>query len=177
MGLLIAYWGAELLWAVRPTFLADNTISLSLDLQVLVFTLAVSLVTGLVFGLVPAVRASRPDVQQALKVGGRQASSGYGRGSLKGALVAAEMALAVVALIGAGLFVRSNERGAEDVDPGFRAENLFMFAMNLNSRGMGPEETRQFPRRCHRAGGGRAGRGAGVVLCQLPNRWRIPNAP
>ncbi len=143
LGLLIAYWGTELLWAVRPAFLADNTINLSMDIGVLGFTLLLSAGTGLVFGLVPAIKASRPDVQEALKVGGRQASAGFGRGSLKGALVSAEMALAVVALIGAGLFVRSMNEVLK-VDPGFRTENMFMFAMNLGPRGMGVEEGRQF---------------------------------
>ena len=143
VGLLVAYWGTDLIWSVRPAFLADNTINLALDVRVLGFTLLLSGGTGLLFGLLPAVRASRPDVQEALKVGGRQASASFGRGSLKSALVVAEVALAVVALIGAGLFLRSMD-AALKVDPGFRTGNMFMFAMNLSSRGLGPEESRQF---------------------------------
>lgn len=142
-GLLIAYWGIEALWAVRPVFLAENTLDLGLDTRVLAFTLGLSVVTGLMFGLLPAIRASSPDVQAALKVGGRQASSGFGRSPLKSGLVIAEVALAVVALIGAGLFLRSMSQALR-IDPGFRTENVFMFAMNLGARGLGPEEARQF---------------------------------
>jgi predicted permease len=143
VGLLIAYWGTGLLWSFRPVFVSDDAMALGLDLPVLFFTLGISAVTGLLFGLLPAIKASRPDVQEALKVGGRQSSAGFGRGSLRGALVVAEVALAVVTLIGAGLFVRSMNEALQ-IDPGFRTENVFMFAMNLGSRGYDAEQSRQF---------------------------------
>jgi predicted permease len=133
------------MWSFRPVFLNQNAVELTLDGKVLGFTLGISLITGVLFGLLPAFRGSAPDLHEALKVGGRQQSAGFGRSPLRSLLVVSEVALAVITLIGAGLFVRSMQ-AALRVDPGFESENLFVFAMNLASRGYGPEQGRQFYR-------------------------------
>ena len=127
VGLVVAYWGRNALWAFRPPFLANASIDLSLDPSVLAFTAAVSVLTGFLFGLVPAVKVSRADLVDALKLGGRTGTLGLARGRLRSLLVVSEVALATVALIGAGLFVRSMQ-AAENTDVGFDARHIaFMF--------------------------------------------------
>jgi predicted permease len=142
-GLLVAFWGRDLIWSIRPPFLAQNTLDLTLDSRVLLFTLFVSLATGLVFGLVPALQASRPAVVDELKEGVR---AGFGRSqrriSLK-ALVIAQVALSLVALVAAGLFLRSLE-GAQAIDPGFETENLAVLTVNPGQRGYEPARGEQF---------------------------------
>jgi predicted permease len=122
-GLVVAYWGRTALWAFRPPFLADASIDLSLDRTVLAFTGAVSVLTGLAFGLLPAVRLSRTNLVDALKAGARGGTLGLAHGRLRGLLVVSEVALATVALVGAGLFVRSMQ-SAQSTDVGFDARHL-----------------------------------------------------
>src|SRR5207249_6223327 len=106
-GLAIAYVGRTVLWSFRRPFIEQNDIDLSFDLRVLLFTLAISIFTGLLFGLAPAFRASVPDLAETLKMGGRGGSIGWGRNRLRSLLVVSEIALSLVALVGAGLFIRS----------------------------------------------------------------------
>jgi predicted permease len=131
-GLAIAYVGRTVLWSFRPPFIEQNDIDLSLDSHVLIFTLGISLFTGLLFGLAPAFRASVPDLAETLKLGGRGGSIGWGRNKLRSLLVMSEISLSVVALVGAGLFVRSM-RDAQKMDPGFESKNLFMLAFDLGA--------------------------------------------
>ncbi len=131
-GLAIAYAGRTLLWSFRPPFIQQNDIDLSLDSNVLIFTLGISLVTGLLFGVAPAIKASVPDLAETLKLGGRGGSVGWGRNNLRSLLVVSEIALSVVALVGAGLFIRSM-RDAQKMDPGFESKNLFMLAFDLGA--------------------------------------------
>ncbi len=142
-GILVAYWGRDLLWSLRPTFLNQDAISLSLDVRVLAFTMAVSLFTGLLFGLLPALRASQADLQETLKVGGRMEPAGWGRSNLRHLLVVSEVALTLVALIGAGLFLRSMQQ-AQRIDPGFEAKNMIVMAVNPSSAGYDPQQTQQY---------------------------------
>ncbi len=123
LGLLVAYWGRNALWAFRPPFLAAASIDLSLDPTVLAFTAGVSVLTGFIFGLAPAVKLSRANLIDALKLGGRGGTLGLARGRLRGLLVVSEVALATVALIGAGLFVRSMQ-AAQSMDVGFDAKHV-----------------------------------------------------
>ena len=132
VGLGIAYWGRTVLWSFRPPFIEEHDIDLSLDSHVLLFTLAIVLLTGLLFGLAPAVKASDPDLIETLKVGGRGNAVGWTRNRLRGLLVVSEIALALVAMIGAGLFIRSMQN-AQKVDPGFESKNLFMMAFDLGA--------------------------------------------
>jgi predicted permease len=110
-GLLLAAWGFEFVKKLIPDGLALST-SLKLSLPILGYATLISLVTGVAFGLAPALQASRADLNEALKQGGGRAGSNAG-GRLRGALVISEVALALVLLVGAGLLVRtiSNMRG------------------------------------------------------------------
>jgi len=120
-GWLLAAWGVDLLLALSP----DGTPRLTdvrLDQQVFGFTLLLSLSTGVVFGLFPALSASKADLNQSLKEGGRSAETDGGRHRLRGALVIAEMALALVVMIG-GLLIKSFAR-LQNVAPGFDPNGL-----------------------------------------------------
>jgi putative ABC transport system permease protein len=123
-GLLLASWLTGLLGSLNST----NTLgqmgrmaAITIDLRVLGFTLLISLVTGLLFGLLPALRLSRPDLNDSLKEGGR--GGGFHGIGLRNALMVSQVALAIVLLIGAGLLIRSFAK-LLDVDPGYRAENV-----------------------------------------------------
>jgi predicted permease len=132
VGLIIAYWGRGILWSYRPSFIQQNDVSLALDSHVLLFTLGVALLTGALFGAVPAIKASDPDLADTLKAGGRGNSVGWRANPVRSLLVVFETALAMVALIGAGLFIRS-QQNAQRIDPGFESEKLFMMAFDLGA--------------------------------------------
>jgi predicted permease len=143
----VAWWGRSFLFSFRPTFLPANLFELPIDARVLGFTFVVALLTGLVFGLVPALQASRPEVVEDLKEDTRT-SSGGGGGllSLRGMLVVAQVALSFVALIAAGLFLRSLG-GAHDIDPGFDTENLAVVVVNPGQNGYDQPRGEDFYRR------------------------------
>ena len=130
VGLVLAYWGRGLLWSYRPSFIAQNDVDLALDSHVLLFTLGIALLTGALFGAAPAFKASSPDLADTLKAGGRGNSVGWRSNPVRSLLVVVETALALVALIGAGLFIRS-QQNAQKIDPGFESEKLFMMALIL----------------------------------------------
>ncbi|MCI0488713.1 MAG: ABC transporter permease [Blastocatellia bacterium] len=120
-GLLLALWGIPFL----VSFIPNNLIligTVEIDFTVLGFTLAISLLTGVFFGLMPALQAGRVNINEALKEGGRDNSIG-GRDRLRSLLVVAEVALALVLLVGAGLLIKSFIR-LNRVDPGFEPGNL-----------------------------------------------------
>jgi len=107
LGLLLAVWGLGLLIALMPPDLVPRVGEIGLDVRVLGFNFALSLLTGVVFGLVPAWQASRTQGNETLKEGGRGQSSGVRHRLLRQALVAAEIAVSIVLLIGAGLMLKS----------------------------------------------------------------------
>jgi putative ABC transport system permease protein len=124
-GLLIAYWGVPALVAVLPQSQLNAMPflqSLHIDGSILAFSFGLSLLTGLVFGLAPALQSSRLDLNEALKEGGRQTSAGAGH-RLRSAMVVSEIALAVVLLVGAGLMMKSLLRLLQ-TNIGFKTENL-----------------------------------------------------
>jgi predicted permease len=130
-GILLALWGRQALWSFRPPYLQGNAIDLRFDLRVVLFTATATVITGFVFGLMPALRGSRPDVNEALKTGGRGSSASAGS-IVQSALVISQIALTVIALGGAGLFIRSMQN-AQRIDPGFETQKLFSFGMDLAS--------------------------------------------
>jgi len=119
-GLLLAVWGVKLLFSMAPVDIARLK-TIAVDWRALVFTLGVSLVTGLACGLAPAIQSFHTNLNEALKEGGRDA--GGRRSGLRSALVVAEVALTLVLLIGAGLALRSFLR-LNQVDMGFEPRNL-----------------------------------------------------
>ncbi|HTC87936.1 MAG TPA: ABC transporter permease, partial [Bryobacteraceae bacterium] len=145
-GLLVGWLGSRLLWSFRPVGMQADSISLRMDVRVFIFTAAVALLTGLLFGLVPAIQASAPDLNSILKSGGRGGTESWGGYRLRGLLVISEIALAMLALMGAGLFIRSM-RQAERVEPGFEAKHLFLFRFDLASRHYTQERGKEFLRR------------------------------
>jgi predicted permease len=142
-GLLVAFLGRKLLWSFRPPFLADGSMDLSFDSRVLGFTLTISLLTGVLFGLLPAIKASRTELNEILKAGGRGGTLGWKNNRMRGLLVISQMALSLVALIGAGLFLRSMQR-AQQLDPGFDAKNLFQLQFDLATLRYDTDHGQQF---------------------------------
>jgi predicted permease len=145
-GLLLAYWAQGLLWSFRPPFLAADAIDLHPDMRVLLFTLAVSVATGMIFGLAPAIQASRPDLVVELKDKTSAPTGGNRLFSLRNVLVSAQVALSLVALIGAGLFLRSLQN-AQQISPGFDTEHLAVLSFDLGAQGYTEERGRQFQQR------------------------------
>ena len=140
IGLLLALWGIDILLTLAPGNLPRLN-EVRLDGYVLGFTLLVSLVTGLAFGLAPAYRASKPDLNEALKEGARGVSVSFARNRLRSLLVVAEVALSLVLLVGAGLLIKSFLK-LQQVNPGFKAENAFAIEVALPDTSY-PESDRQ----------------------------------
>ncbi len=134
LGLLFAYWSRDVLWSLRPPFLQADALTLPLDGRVLAFTVGASLFTGLLFGLIPALSASRPDLAVALKDRSNQPSGAHRRFGLRNVLVMAEVALSLVALVGAGLFLRSMQE-AQAVNPGFETERMMVLSFDTGAEG------------------------------------------
>jgi len=128
LGLLLSVWCVELLEGLEPGGIPrlDNV---GVDATVIVFTIAIAFVTGIVFGLIPAFTATR-GMSGALKEGGRGAVTSRGGARVRGALVVAELALAVMLLAGAGLLMRSFLK-LQSVDPGFKPEQALTFELTL----------------------------------------------
>ncbi|MGH9791123.1 MAG: ABC transporter permease, partial [Candidatus Acidiferrales bacterium] len=142
-GLLLAYWGREAMWAMRPPFMQQSVLDLSLDVRVLLFTLGVSLLTGIVFGLAPALQASRPNLQLALKDRTSVPSRANRWFSLRNALVMGQVALSLVALVGAGLFLRSLQK-AQQIDPGFETQSMMLLSFDVSGEGMNMARGQEF---------------------------------
>jgi predicted permease len=143
-GLLLAMWGTDLLHAMVPPLPFPVALDLGLDWRVVGFTAGVSLATSLLFGLVPALAASRPDLVSALKddAGG---GSGWHRARLRKSFVAGQVALSLVLLIGSGLFLRSL-RNASAIEVGFDPEDLVALSVDLSLQGYDEERGHAFHR-------------------------------
>lgn len=129
VGLVLALWGVYLLVAFGPADL-PRAREVAVDGRVLVFTFAVSVLTGIIFGLVPALQASRPDLNEALKESGRSATSSTGHRRMRSLLVVSEVALSLMLLVGAGLLLRSFIK-LQAVNPGFNPNNVLTMKLSL----------------------------------------------
>jgi len=146
LGLLVARLVSGALWAVRPPMFKYADCGTSLDSRVLWYTLAISLTTGILFGLVPALRSTRSDLAVDLKDRSGQAPAYIaGQWNPRTVLVMIQVALSLTALVGAGLFLRSLS-GANHVDPGFDAAHLAIVSFNASDGGYNEERGREFQR-------------------------------
>ena len=136
LGLLLAFWGVRALGQWSGASLPSMH-GIGIDAWVLAFTLGVSVITGLAFGLAPAVQAWRTDVNAALKEG--RGDTGGHRNRLRHLLVVSEVALALVLLIGAGLLIKSFSRLIE-VNPGFRTDGVLTFQVTLTGGKSSPQK-------------------------------------
>ena len=145
-GLMLAYWAQDVLWSFRPPFLQPDAIDIHPDARVLLFTLVIALATGVLFGLAPAIQASRPDLVVELKEKTSAPTGARSPWSLRNMLVAAQIALSLIALIGAGLFLRSLQN-AQRINPGFDVDRLATLSFDLGAQGYTEERGRQFQQR------------------------------
>jgi predicted permease len=150
LGWVLAYWGSTVIRASFPPVPYPVSLDFAPDGYVLKWMLVVSLLTGVVFGLAPALLASRADLVAVIKGGATTLSRGRRRWNLRGALVVAQVTISIVVLICAGLFIRSLRKALE-TDPGFRTDNLV--TMMVNPRLLGYDQKtiwRFFPELLHR---------------------------
>ena len=129
LGFVFAVWGTNLLVAFKPENL-PRLREIGVDGRVLAFTLGISLLTGLLFGLLPAWSASRTSVGEALKEGGRSATAGGARQKLRSTFVVVELAVALVLLVGAGLLIKTFWK-LRSVQPGFNPDHLITMRVEL----------------------------------------------
>jgi putative ABC transport system permease protein len=133
-GLLLGAVGVRVLLAFAPGGLprvGENGVAVSPDIHVLAFTFGVSVLTGILFGLAPAIGASRPNLTAALNESGSRTGVGFRSGKLRSALVVSEMALALILVIGAGLLIRTYIK-LQAVDPGYDTHNVLTMAMSIS---------------------------------------------
>ncbi len=151
LGLLLGSWGVRVLLALSPGNIPritdlQNAPALSLvDWNVLAFTLAVSLVTGLVFGLFPAMQLAKTDLSSTLKEAAGRSASGFRQSRIRAALVVSEMALAIVLLTGAALLIRSFV-GLRNVNPGIDPRNVLTLQISMGERYNTTEHVSNFHR-------------------------------
>jgi putative ABC transport system permease protein len=128
-GVLLAFWGIDLLKAIGAQTV-PRLREVNLDLRVLGMTFAVAVATGVVFGLVPGLASAKPELTESLKEGGHSSTQGRRRNRLRNGLVIAEVALALVLLMGAGLLIKSVVR-LQNVNPGFNPRNVPTMEISL----------------------------------------------
>lgn len=141
-GLLLAFWIVDLVMAFKPPVDFPLTIDLKMDWRVMIFSLAVSIATGIIFGLVPALQATKPNLVTALK--DTTAQAGFRKSRLRSSLVVAQIALSVVLLIAAGLVLRALM--AQTISPGFDTQNGLVMTVDLGLQGYDEARGRQFQR-------------------------------
>ncbi|MEW6128150.1 MAG: ABC transporter permease [Acidobacteriota bacterium] len=143
-GLLLANWGLQLLLQLAPQDL-PRVANVSLDARVLAFSAVITLLTGILFGLVPALHASKPNLQEPMKDASRGLTAGGNRQRMRSSLVVVEIAAALVLLVGAGLMLKSFWRLLQ-VDPGFAPEQALTMTVALpqNKYGDGTRQTAFF---------------------------------
>ena len=145
-GVVMAYWTMDVIMAFVPPVDMPIDLGLRMDTTTLLFALGVSMVTGLVFGLAPALQASSNQTINALKEEGRSGSGGRTTGRLRNALVVAQVAVCLVLLVGATLFLRSFI-AAQSLSPGFDASHVVTASMDMFPSGYTGDRHREFQRR------------------------------
>ncbi len=145
-GVVMAYWTMDVIMAFVPPVDMPIDLGLRMDGTTLVFALAISMATGLVFGLAPALQASNNQTINALKEEGRSGSGGRTTGRLRSALVVAQVAVCLVLLVGATLFLRSFI-AAQSLSPGFDAAHVVTASMDMFPSGYTGDRHREFQRR------------------------------
>ena len=146
LGLGLALVGRDLMWRFRPPQLPADGMDLSLDWHVMAFTFAVAIGTGLIFGLAPALQSSRPDLVSELK---ERAGGDLRKGkrfNVRDVLISLQVAVCLIALVGAGLFLISL-RNAHEMDPGFDTHNLGMLSFDVGALNYEPARAKEFERR------------------------------
>jgi putative ABC transport system permease protein len=149
LGLGLAFVGRDLMWRFRPPQLPADGMDLTLDWHVMAFTFLIAIGTGLIFGLAPALQASRPDLVTELKerAGGDLRKKGTRFGlSLRDVFISLQVAICLIALVGAGLFLLSL-RNAQEMDPGFDTHNLAMLSFDLGALNYDTARAKEFERR------------------------------
>ena len=144
LGLVLAVWWSDLLVALGKEDI-PRALQVGLDWRVLGFTLLVSVLTGVVFGLVPALHSSNTQLTETLKEGGRGSGEGARRNRIRGVLVVGELAIAVVLLVGAGLLIQSLWR-LRQVSPGFSPQNVLTFVVGVPEAKYPTDKQAQFYR-------------------------------
>ncbi|MDT7688148.1 MAG: hypothetical protein QOE46_907 [Acidobacteriota bacterium] len=145
LGLVLSFWLTDAMTTFFPVIIYQITLDVAPDSHALLFTLAISLATGLIFGLAPAFQATKPDLVPVLK-GESQRAGRARRLSLRNALVVAQVALSLVVLVSAALFVQSFHN-AKSIDPGFVMRDAFVVSLNPGLFGYEKEQGRDFYRR------------------------------
>jgi putative ABC transport system permease protein len=139
LGAAFAVWGSRVLVALLSRGDSGVALDLRVDPRILLFTIGVAMLTGLLFGLVPAWRAGRVDPQAAMKAQGRGVAEGHSRFAIGKALVVAQVALSLVLIMGAGLLIGSWRKLAT-LDPGFRSEGVLLIGTNIRNTNTPPEQ-------------------------------------
>jgi predicted permease len=146
LGLLVAFWATDWMQSFIPVLPYTIALDFSPDTRALSFTLLISVMTGIVFGLAPALQASNPDVVPVLKGETLAPRHGFRRFTLRNLLVISQVALSLVVLVCGGLFVRS-ARAARAIDPGFTTDNVLAVSLNPSLVGYTEEQGKQFYQR------------------------------
>ncbi|HSS16840.1 MAG TPA: ABC transporter permease [Candidatus Dormibacteraeota bacterium] len=129
VGIFLSLWGLELIKQIGARTV-PRLAEVNVDLVVLVVTAVVAVGTGILFGLIPAFASAKPELTEALKEGGRSSTTGARRNQVRNSLVVAEIALALVLLVGAGLLLKSYAR-VQNIDPAFDRHNVLTAEMDL----------------------------------------------
>jgi predicted permease len=143
LGLVFSFWGIDVLSSLLPQGLTAVALELHPDLRVLGFTLGISLLTGMLFGSAPATQSTRPELVAALKNERLSLGRGARRFELRKVLMVSQVALSLILLIGAGLFVGTLEN-LQKLDLGFNAENVLLLSMDPSSNGYGEDQVTSF---------------------------------
>jgi macrolide transport system ATP-binding/permease protein len=174
LGLILSFWMTDAMTSFFPVIAYQIVLDVAPDSRALIFTLAVSLLTGIVFGLAPAFEATKTDLVPVLK--GETTQGGRARRfSLRNALVVAQVALSLVVLVCAGLFVQSF-RNAKSIDPGFATHDAVLVSVNPGLFGYTKEQGRDFYKRLSERARSLPGVEAAAFIDRMPlgdgsNNW------